>query len=464
VPGDNLAEDIEQFDRGPIAVTKDKPVATLQGLFNFQPDRPLTRRQDHDPFNVMTRLNGGDVQRSNGGLYKVDTDGSPDAEAELATAQLGVYRPGTLVNWAMGVWIDTDPAGTDAYYDVGYGGKTFNNGLFFRVQGEEAVEYHVHSERYQDGGVVIDRDLWEHGAVTEITDDGEVVGTVYGIDAWRNGSDGGGSFEASRGYMLGTIVGWYGPSSVLAYIVEVGDVNGIWAQKVWPLFLFRPVNGPAISNPNLPLRVTATNNGSSLPLQARIGGRQFSYRGDVPLSPRPTHHWSGIQNIPMNGTGTGEREWYVVAVFRRKSASEYRSTALGMDDFSVTSSTEPLAYHARTLPESLLSGSIEYTDPVDTHAQQTAIEVDCAADTPDRVTVDEAQIDGTTKLEGIKWQGNIAGSNVSDQVGAAGTATEAQNVGFGFPIVRNYPTVICTTTRSGNSDKVTTSFTLEEAG
>jgi len=300
--------------------------------------------------------------------------------------------------------------------------------------------------------------------VTEVRDDGAVVGRVYGMDAWRGESESGGTFRASRGYMLGSIVGWYGASSVMPYVVAVGDVNGRWVQKVWPLFLYRPVNGPAITNPNLPLRVAAENNGSAQALQARVGGRQLSYRGDVPLSPTPTPHWSELQSIPMNGSGTGERDWYVVAVLRRKQASEFQSTALGMDDFSVTSSTEPVAYHARTIPESLLSGSIEYGAPVDTHAQQTAIEVDCAADTPDRVTVDAAEIDGGTKLEGIKWQGNIAGSNVSDQVGAAGTATEAQNVGFGFPIVRNHPTVICTTTRSGNSDNVTTSFTLEEAG
>jgi len=464
MPGENLAEDIHQFDQGPLALTSDKPVATLRGLFNFQPDRPLTQRQDHDPFNVMTRLNGGDVRRSGGGLYQVETDGSTDAEAELATAQLGVYRPGTLVNWAIGAWIGVDPAGTDAFYDVGYGGSEFTNGLFFRIQGEESIEFHIQSGRFQDGSVVLGRDLWTQDAVTEITDDGEVVGKVYGIDAWRGGNESGGTFQAGRGYMLGSIVGWYGASSVMPYLVEVGDVNGRWVQKAWPLFLYRPLNGPAITNPNLPLRVEAVNNGSTKALQARIGGRQFSYRGDVPLSPRPTPHWSPIQTIPMDGSGTGERDWYVVAVLRRKQSAEYQSTALGMDDFSVTSSTEPLAYHARTLPESLLSGTIEYDEPVDTHAQQTAIEVDCTADTPDRVTIDEAQIDGTTKLEGIKWQGNIAGSNVSDQVGAAGTATEAQNVGFGFPIVRNHPTVICTTTRSGNSDNVTTSFTLEEAG
>jgi hypothetical protein len=463
MPGENLAEDIHQFDQGPLALSRDKPVATLKGLFNFQPDRPLTRRQDHDPFNVMVRSNGGDVLRSSGGLYQVETDGTTTAQAELATAQLGVYRPGTLANWATGVWIDVDPAGTDAFYDVGYGGRGFSEGLFFRILGEESIEFRIQSERYQED-VVLGRNLWERDTVTEITDGGEVVGTMYGIDAWLGGRKSGGLFQASRGHLFGSIVGWYGPSSIMPYVVEVGDVNGTWVQKVWPLFLYRPVHGPAIENPNLPLRITAQNNGSAQTLQARIGGRQFSYRGDVPLSPQPTHHWSKIQDIPMDGSGTGERDWYVVAVLRRKQSAEFKSTALGMDDFRVTSGTEPMAYHARTIPESLLSGTIEYDEPVDTHAQQTAIEVDCAADTPDRVTVDEAQIDGSTKLEGIKWQGNIAGSNVSDQVGAAGTATKAANVGFGFPIVRGEPTVIVAATRSGNSDKVTTSFTLEEAG
>lgn len=462
MPSENLAEDIKQFDQGPLKLTKDKAVATLKGLFNFQPDRPLTQRQDHDAFNVMLRSNGGDVVRSSGGLYQLETDGTTTAEATLSTAQLGVYRPGTLVNWATGVWVDRDPAGFDAFYDVGYGGLEFSEGLFFRIQGEETIEFRIRSQRYQED-VVIERDLWERGKVTEITAGGEVVGEVYGIDPWLGGNKSGGTFQAQRGHLFGSIVGWYGPSSIMPYVVEVGDVNGKWAQKVWPLFLYRPINGPAITNPNLPLRVTAENNGSSLNLQARVGGRQFSYRGDVPLSPQPTHHWSPLQNIPMDGTGTGERDWYVVAVLRRKQSTEFGQTALGMDDFRVTSTTEPMAYHARTIPESLLSGSIEYGDPVDMHAQQTAIEVDCAADTPERVTVDEAQIDGITKLEGIKWEGTIAGSNVDNQFSAA-NATEAQNAGFGFPVVREHPTVIVATTRSGTADDVTTSFTLEEAG
>ena len=462
MPGANLPEDIEVADRGPISVTGDKSVATLTGLFNFQPDRPVTDRQDHDPFNVFQRDNGGDVSRSGGGLYQVETDGTGTAVGGLETAQLGIYRSGTLANWATGVWVDVDPAGTDSYYDIGYLGEGFPEASHFRVQGQEELEYVIDGARYSEP-VTIPREFWERGEVNDVMDGGEVVGKVYGIDPWLGDARSGGEYDASRGYLYGTILGWYGPPSLGPSLVAVGDVNGKWVQKVWPLFLFRPVGGPAIEQPNLPIRVAAHNAGGTQALQARVGGRQFSYRGDVPQSPQPTHHWSEVQTLPMDGTGTGERDWYVVGMIRRKDGGAFISTGLGMEDYKVVSTSQPLAFHARTIPLSLVDGTPSWSEPVDTHAQQTAIEVDCQADTPDRITVQEATIDGTTKLEGIKWSGDVAGTNVDNQ-NKSTQATGKENVGFGFPFVREYATVILATTRSDTSDDVTTAFTVQEAG
>ena len=462
MPGNNLPEKIAQELTGPISVNDSLSVATYRGFFTFQPDRVLTDLQDHDPFNVWYERNGGVAKRGATDQYRLETDGTQtDSEAVLETAQLGVYRPGTTVTASAGMWLDVEPQG-GSYYDMGYFSDTGTEGAYFHVSEGWTLDYVIESARYDGGSITIAQEEMAQREVTEKTDGGETVGKVYGLDPLDDNGPSRTDYQGDHGAILGSTIGWYGPSSIMGWFTDVGDVEGEWVQRVWPLFLYRPLHGPAIRNPNQPISARVNNAGSGQDLQARVGGRQFAVRGEVPLSPQPTFHYADSQTLPMDGTGAGERDWYVVAVIRRKPDDE--NTALGMRGLSITSAGEPVATITRTVQLSDIDGTVEWNQPVDTHSVQTAIEVDCATDTPDRLTLAEATIDGTTKLRGVGWNGGVAGAGAS---GAAGT-TEAGKIdletSFGFPFVREYPTVVLATTRSGTGDDVTTSFQVEESG
>ncbi len=96
--------------------------------------------------------------------------------------------------------------------------------------------------------------------------------------------------------------------------------------------------------------------------------------------------------------------------------------------------------------------------PENLPADQTAVELDLKPDTPDRVTLDTATIDGTSKLQGIGWTGGLVNS------GRGSTGNTRLGAGFDFPIVRDFPSVILASPRTSNKFTCTTSVEILEAG
>lgn len=194
----------------------------------------------------------------------------------------------------------------------------------------------------------------------------------------------------------------------------------------------------------------------------RVGGRQFATRGEVPVSPEPTFHYADQQTLPMDGSGSTDRDWYVVAAIRRKPSGT--GTGLGLAYLKLVSNAEPIAFMTRVGEVADISGTLEWDEPVDTEADQTAIEVDCATDTPERLTWGEETKDGTVKAAGGSWSGNIAGATGTggQQKPTSGEASVEETLGF--PFVREHPTVVLATTRSGSTDEVTTAFEVQEVG
>ncbi|AGM11199.1 hypothetical protein M197_gp34 [Haloarcula hispanica tailed virus 2] len=457
MPGDKTPEQIARALRGPYTINDSLNVASLKGLWNFQPDRPLTDRQDFDPFNVWYEEGTGSVGRANQ-LYQLDSGGTAGGRAVMETAQLGVYRSGAESQMGIGLYVDQRPTG-DGYIDVAYtreGQAGTSDELAWRITADD-LTFRISSDLHPLVTLSQNAGHFEQGAAEVIEDGGTPIGKVYGLDPIDGSGPSRIDYTPSRGYVYGIIPGWYGPSATMGYIKEVGDVAGQWSQRVWPLFLYRPYTDPAIERPNHPGHVAVDNGTTDESVQARLGGRQFHTNGDIPDRSEPTHDWATDQTLPMDGTGVGESDWYVVAVVKRKPG--YGSTAIGLAEFALASDSQPLAVQARVVDPTYLSGT-SYRSPTDHDENQTALEFDMDSATPADVTLASyTDTDGIDKPQGIAWDGDIIG---------AGEKQEARfgrlGGGFAFPVVRQYPTVFLATTRTGTSDDVDSSIRLNEVG
>jgi len=194
------------------------------------------------------------------------------------------------------------------------------------------------------------------------------------------------------------------------------------------------------------------------------GGRQFSYGGNIQAVRDGITHQTPPTELPLDGTGSTvelkapgsglTRDYYVLGVFKRAPENEETSVSLGT--ISATSNND-LYVHSRVIPESDLSGSLEYSEPTDTHAEESYVLVDAWGDTPDRVTIDTATIDGRTRLKGKSFGGKIvsgSGSKNDFLLGAEKNIT--------LPFVRGNPTVLVGTTIDGNTG--TTNLNIEFEG
>lgn len=460
--GDNLPTEIAQVLNGPIAVNSALPVAQYKGLFSLQPDQPLSGDQGFSPYNVWYERNGGRAERNPPPLYTLSTDAAQtNSEAVLETTQLGLYRPGATVNASAGNWMDVEPRG-DAFYDVGYFRDSGTEGIYFRITEGYDLNYRVDSERYPDGSVHISQDEMKRGEVTEKTRNGEVVGRVYGLDRYKNNGPGVASFDGSVGHVLGQTLGWYGPSSLMGWYLDIGDVEGNWVQKVWPLFLFRPVGGPALRDPNQPVSVRVNNGTSGQALEMRVGGRQFATQGEVPPNPSPTFHYADLQTIPWD-SGTASGNWNISAVIKRKAGDE--GTTLGMNNLQVGASNEPTVFQTRVVEETDITGTFDYGPPTGTAPDKTAITIDCASDTPDRLTLDTKTLpDGTVVPAGDSWSGGLGGtvSNTGNETAGGTAVDEIQSLAY--PFVRDHPTVILTASRSSADALAEINLQISEMG
>jgi len=433
-------------------------VEGLTGLWNGTPGDPFTDRQDFDTENIWTEENGGAVVLENG-LNVLETDGTQAASrAVLETAALGIYRSGTQVRVAGGFTGFEAPTG-DQFYEWGYGRAAGESYVRFR---ETAGDLQVRFSNETSGEKVVSRatgDL-EPGSRTVIEDgNGTPVARVYGIDPMDGTGPSGIDYRGTEGVLSGFRVGWYGPTTTVPFMVGTGDVAGEYREKVFPLCLIDPVSEPLFTRPNEPWVWIADNDGTAPGdgdgLRLETGGRQFSYGGDIDAVRKDIVHQSPQMSIPMDGSGStteiresggATREWYVLGVFKRMPGDE--TTAVSLGDLSVASNNN-LYVHARVLPESNLSGTLDYGEPTDTHAESSYVEVDMWDDTPSRVTVETAQIDGRTRLTGKSWGGRVVAGSGTLNSFTVGSANE-----FQLQFVRQNPVVLLGSTVDGTSATV----------
>ena len=441
--------------------------ADLNGLWNVTPGDPFTDLQDFDTANAWDEISGGTVSLQNG-LNVLETDGTQaDSRTVLETSNLGVYRAGTQVRVAGG-FTTADPPTGNQYYEWGYGRAGGQSHVFFR---DTADDLQIRAENEVSGEKVVSRSAGhlDPGTRTELdasgneVEDGSEVLRVYGVDPLDGTGPSNINYDRTEGYLTGFIIGWYAPTVTVPFIVGMGDVAGEWRERVFPLCVLEPVGEPLFSRPNEPWKWEA-NNGGSAPgagagLRFPTGGRQFSYDGNISAGREDVVHQTQRITIPLDGTGTtvdlpdgSTRDYYVLAVAKRRPNSEETAVSLGEISFL---SNNDLLVHARVIPESDLTGTLDYTEPSDTHAESSYVQIDAQPDTPGRVTVDAAEIDGRTRLLGKSWGGRLVSGSGQNNKFTIGEANE-----FRLQFVRNNPVVLVGTTVDGNSATFTANIGL----
>ena len=434
------------------------PVENLTGLWNLTPSDPFTDLQSFRTTDRWDEISGGTVSLDRG-LNVLETDGTQaDSRSVLETGPLGIYRSGTQVRVAGGFTTAEDPTG-DQYYEWGYGRQGGQSHVFFR---DTADDLQIRPANERSGEKVVSR-ADGHLDVDEVTEfedgNGDVVLRVYGLDPMNGDGPSGIDYDRAEGYLSGFRIGWYAPTVTIPFLVAVGDVAGSWRERVFPLCILEPVGEALISRPNEPWKFEANNNGSApgsgAGLRLPTGGRQFSYGGNIEAGREDIVHQSPTMTVPMDGSGTtvelkesggNTREWYVLGVFKRTAGDEETAVSLGEMAFT---NTENMRIHARVIPEADLSGTLEYSEPSDTHGESSYVQVDMWADTPDRITIDSATIDGRTRLKGKSWGGSIVAGSGQNNKFTVGDAND-----YGLQFIRNEPVVLLGNTVSGSSSTV----------
>jgi len=461
---DALSEELVASLHGPHAINNSLNTAPLQGMWNFQPDRPLTTRQDFDGFNVWYEVEDGAVSKENQ-TYKLSTGTTAGGRAVMETAQLGIYRSGTQCQMAAGVWVDTAPTG-DGHVDIAYtreGQSSTDDFLGWRITSDD-LKFRVKSNAHPEAIFSQSAGDFDEGAVRDVLDGQTTIGRLYGLDPMDGGGPSKVTWTAGRGYVYGLSPGWYGPSATFGFVKDVGDIRGSWVQRAWPVFMYRPFGDPAIERPNQPCHIAVDNGTEAEDVVCRLGGRQFSVNGSVKPAPEPTFHWATGATVPMDDSGAGDTDWYVIGVVKRKSG--FGATAVGLEEMTFSTTSEPLAVQYRVVDEDALTGqgtggAVEYSAPGDQAVSQTALEVNWDSSTPSNVSIDTfTDSDSAVKPEGVVWDGDQIGAAQQFFTGVAGSV----GGGFNFPLVREHPTVVLATMRSGTSDDVDSSFRLNESG
>lgn len=479
----NEDDEFDEVLKGPQTITGAVNVAEYNTQFTIQPDSSFTGQGSFDEENVWYEENGGTVEsdKPNETAAVLTTDGVTDgSRASLETPTL-VYRPGTHVDVSGGVFIPGDGPTGDGKVEVLYGREPRT--IVDPYSGESVpvgVEYAgfrlreiAGSDRNYDLEWVVGSDFDNDGVAEErvvpITDgdwgpneyitsfDPPQSADVLGLDPFDGSGPSGISFKKREGYVFGIELGWYGPTSMLPYITEVGNVAGTWKQRKWPILLYNPNEAPAIRRPNQPLRINVDQGTSGQAIEVRVGGRKGAYRGDVVREPATKTHTAPTTTISTTGgtAGTEGLNWYVVGVVKSRAVDPDVVLAPNAPSLIVNN---PAGVQTRIVNESDLSGTIAYDEPSNTQRANVKFAIDAAADTPDRVSVDTYQIDGEAKFAGVKVGNGLLSSGGKNKP----ELNEAQD--FGFTIPRDKCLVYMIAAKSNSDVEVDVLYKVETTG
>ncbi|WP_026691204.1 hypothetical protein [Alteribacter aurantiacus] len=192
----------------------------------------------------------------------------------LQSVERGRYIPGYAAEGGIGVRTDSVPEGNQV---MRWGVFDESNGFFF---GRNATGIFIAVRREGATDLLVQQPNWN-------------------IDPLDGTGPSGYVLELDRGNIFQIVFTWYG-YGVINFNVVIQDADTL-AQEVVTVHRFRPEMETSTTDPNLPLRAEADDNGTdATPLELFVGGRQYSIIGKYNPTFRIT---SEIRSITIGALG-----------------------------------------------------------------------------------------------------------------------------------------------------------------
>ena len=259
----------EFFDRPQVSIDNfrrtnfdDLVVADTTFGFSFSSYEGISRLR-----NRVVEEDGATITPSDLGEIEMSTGADPQAAA-LSTNERGIYYPGGQLETGIGIRLNETPTG-DQDVRWGYTSEAVNSGIGF---GQDVQGLYLWLRR---NGV----DLLK------------IYQPDWNVDPLDGSGESGIDIDTTRGCIYENKLVWYGygPIEWSVSCVAEGDINGtrqarrennrILCHRFSPQTTDMEFDGPAVVNPNQPLSVKASNNGTAEGISVYVGGRQCSVLG-----------------------------------------------------------------------------------------------------------------------------------------------------------------------------------------
>jgi len=328
-----LPFDYNQSLYGEFTVVERTPIINLQSVYGLSGLR--------DRIRVSGDASVQDTFTTGTGEYMLLTTTNGADQAQLFSAQRGLYQSGYSANAGIGVRIPINASANQEFF-WGLGedpGLANSNGLYF---GQDS-----------------------NGLFIAIRRNGSTSKT-YQVDWNEDPANGQGTsgytLDISHGNIYQIELSWYGYGLIQFYIVRpltIGSTRLLVHQS-------QIQGSTSITSPNLPLMASISNNGSSVSGQLFLAGRQYSVRGRVNPQRRITSERRFAVTV---GTST----LIPLISFQRKST--YSSVSLKLAKYDIITNNN-LIIEVRF--NASLTGA-SWTTPTNTSANETGVNSDISA-------------------------------------------------------------------------------------
>jgi hypothetical protein len=288
------------------------------------------------------------------------------------------------------------------------GNQTLRIGLFDQSNGfffEHAAGDVVRAVVMRDGQVVVSLPM-----------------TEWNIDRFDGKGPSRYVFDARDGIIYNVRFTWYGYGNIEFRLNVTNPDN---KQSSWLGHIYNPYAQTSVKTPNLPISVRLANNGTAVPAQAFVAGRQYSLLGKYDAINRVNCHYRVNATVPLT--------FAPIISIRRKQG--YLGNPIKAFAADVLSNVDVIVQFRVFVS---LTGA-SWGAPADTSPQETAVEVDTSA----------TAASGGTPI----WTGVIAGTSKT---------TNATNLDISYDLPEFDILTIFGRTVSANNASVTTAFRWTE--
>lgn len=258
--------------------------------------------------NITASINGGTIAELDGELTLLTTTNTVSI-AQVDSVQRGVYIAGKSAECGIGFRYPANPTGTIV---AEWGLLNDANGYYFGIDSTSRFV----AVRRNSVNTVIRQSSWNLDRM-----DGTGISGVN-LTNFTN-----------IGLIYQIRFTWYGYGGVVFQIL----IPGVLEDRLIEVHRYRPTAGiNSTIDPNLPIRVKVSNNGTATSFNAFVGGRQYSVFGKFNPQNRTTTAYR------LN-TSTTSGLWFPVIIWRLKTLFNGRSNSISSapGGFTAQSSSRP---------------------------------------------------------------------------------------------------------------------------